>query len=255
MGTSSSSTGSGSNSPLVPPWAADLDGQGAGPQPQGNRFKPFRTSLGKHVSGQGGNHLQKALGHFSRTAVGGGGVGSRRFAPMAAGGAGLIALLGDLQAGGNGSAIVGVDVSHCIGESAEYAVQEFVRALSPDNADAAIIEAALECALLDVLDENNDFDPSVITENDLLNIFSSYLSEAVFNWIVFESDKAFQKTDNAANAVKKENELRETVKAAVDLAISDKSINSVSNLSTQSVAQLQKEIVKDVLDVWEGYLD
>lgn len=53
MGTSTSSKGPGSKSPLVPSWA-DNDGQGPGNNQLEQRFRGFRAALGHAASAGGG---------------------------------------------------------------------------------------------------------------------------------------------------------------------------------------------------------
>src|SRR5690348_12307905 len=96
MGTSTSSRGPGSNSPLVPPWA-DVDGEGPGPEPESDRFRGFRTSLGRFVGSGERSYLTKALRHYARSSTGGSTVGPRRFGAMAQAGGGLFGALNQLR--------------------------------------------------------------------------------------------------------------------------------------------------------------
>ena len=60
---------------MVPSWAA-TDGQGAveAPADQEQRFRSFRTSLGKFVANGSAAHLRSAVKEYARTATGGGSV-------------------------------------------------------------------------------------------------------------------------------------------------------------------------------------
>lgn len=90
MGTSASSKGPGSGPdiPIVPPWVDDDSGLPAGQPEQppvqmapAGRWRGVRTSLGKFGGDEGGDrrrHLERGLGHYSRTGMGGSGAAARR---------------------------------------------------------------------------------------------------------------------------------------------------------------------------------
>lgn len=114
MGTSGSSSGSGSNSPLVPSWLGGGDagplpgsdgppdgnadgtgepGSGAGnqrppipPPGSGERFRSARTNFSRFAGsgGSNGRALRRAVRDYARSGVGGSGNAVRRMAPSAA---------------------------------------------------------------------------------------------------------------------------------------------------------------------------
>ena len=68
MGTSASHPGSGSNSPLIPPWADPINPLPSPPAlPQ--RFRDFRTALGRFAATGNEGNLRNALRHFASTAA------------------------------------------------------------------------------------------------------------------------------------------------------------------------------------------
>lgn len=86
MGTSASSRGPGSGPdiPIVPPWVEDDAGlpprqpeQPPVEMAPAGRWRGVRTSLGKFGGDESGDrrhHLERGLGHYSRTGMGGSGV-------------------------------------------------------------------------------------------------------------------------------------------------------------------------------------
>ena len=103
MGTSASSSGPGSGIPLVPPWVSDpdvadttpsADDQGPGQEvandgepaqaqteiaPAG-RFKGTRTNLGRFAGSGSADSLERGLGQYVRTGLGGSRRASQRMA-------------------------------------------------------------------------------------------------------------------------------------------------------------------------------
>ena len=153
MGTSASSKGPNSSSPLVPPWADATPGAPL-PQPEGQRFRGFRTEFGRAAAGAGGGSLRSALGKYAREATHGASVGPRRFGPAYAAGADLAGVMSEMRGGGTGENSAGVDLSGLVGRPLDYAAQEIARALAPDNADADQISAAIQEAMAEALPES-----------------------------------------------------------------------------------------------------
>lgn len=165
MGTSSSSDGRSGSNPIVPAWA-DADPDSPLPALEGRPFQTFRTEFGRWASGGGDGGtatLQSALGHYARTSTGGANFGPRRFGPAYKAGGTLYGLLGDMQSGGNGAAVTGVDLSGLIGKPLDYAGQEIARLLAPANADADRVTAAIQEAIAEALPDVEIFDPTSLT--------------------------------------------------------------------------------------------
>src|ERR1700731_365839 len=132
MGTSASNSGSGGGSPLVPPWA-DIDNEGPGPEPDPQRFRGFRTALGRFVSNGDTAAGQGALGRFVSSGLGGSAIGVRRFAPAISAGGRLSELVADLAQGRTGGSVSGFDVSAYRGEGIGVVIERIVNALCPSG--------------------------------------------------------------------------------------------------------------------------
>lgn len=215
MGTSSSSRGPGGKSPLVPSWADATPGAPL-PQPEGQRFRTFRRSFGEWAEGAGGGSLRSALGHYARTATGGSAIGPRRFGPAYTAGASLFGLLGELQAGGNGAASTGFDLSGLVGRTVAYAAQEIARALAPDNEDADRVTAAINEALCEVLPDTDLFDPAAMTPDQIIEILINFLSRVLFRQVTEDAGSAWNKAPTGNRTIQAENELFELIKVALD---------------------------------------
>jgi hypothetical protein len=217
LGTSSSNPGPGGNSPLVPPWA-DLDGEGPGPEPSPQRFRGFRISLGKFIKTGNQDYLRTALGHYSRSGMGGAGTAARRFAPAVSAGAALLGTMADLAAGQTGQQETGLDLSTLVGSDIDSAVDAIIEALCPagEAGDSETIRIGLAQALSECLNGQEIFDPTALTEEMLIELGLKYIEEEVCLRIILDSGKAFEKVDDPAAGIERENELRQVVRVIVD---------------------------------------
>ena len=251
MGTSTSSSGPGSNSPLVPPWAdSDPDKPLETPPPQ--RFKQFRTELGKFAaSGRNINRLKRALGHYASTSTGGSAVGPRRFGSMADTGGTLAGLFNELRDGGDGSR-VGVHLPDLVGRSVDDVIDEIANALMPQNGDADKTRLALTRALSECLDGMESFDPSAIDDSMIIDMVVFYVGDFVFQQILLDSNKAFQRCETASEQISAENDLYELVSSAVDRHLRDH-LNR-GELNPDNVRQVQLGALKEVWQEWEAEL-
>lgn len=260
MGTSSSSRGSPSASPLVPPWA-DADGSAATvqaalpiplPAPAEQRFKTFRTEFGRFAGGGDGTILRKAIGHFARTATGGSAVGPRRHGPAYTAGAGLWGVFNDLRSGAL-SDQQGFDGRDLIGRDMNFCAQEIARALSPENADADRIMVAIQEAISVTFIEMETLDPSAITEDDITTLLVEFLTRCVFQHITEEAGNAWNKAPSAARTIEAETALFSLVKVAVDKHLGPKLAVKGNKLSRSDIPAIERAALVDIWREWEQY--
>lgn len=249
MGTSTSSKGANNRSPLVPPWAA-VDGAGPGPKPEENRFKSFRTHLGKFVASGDGNQLRKALGRYARSSTGGSTVGPRRFGAMAQTGAGLYEALNQLR---TNSPNAPVNVAALAGRPTREVIDALVDALVPANGDADRIRSALNEALSTCLEGVQVFDFASITDDVLVNLMVAYTALCIFQAIVMDSDKAFTKGPTPEAVERAEKDLMQLVEVITDKHMLPLLQNGIGNLTTDQMQTVQLTAIKEVWNEWEGF--
>lgn len=252
MGTSSSSKGPGSKSPLVPPHA-DADPQKPLPEPEGQRFRGFRTEFGRAAAGGGVATLKSALGKYARDATQGAAVGPRRFGPAYTSGATLAQALAELGAGGSGQTATGVDLSRLVGQPLDVAAQEIARALAPANADADQITAAIQEALAEALPDAELFDPASISADQLVQILVEFFSRILFQEITSTAGDAWNKAPDAQHATQTEADLLELVRVIVDKHMSPRFAQGLKNLSRDQIAALERAAIDEVWREWESY--
>lgn len=255
MGTSASNSGTPSNGPLVPPWA-DIDDAGPGPEPEAQRFRGFRTTLGRFVGSGEPAVGRSALGRFVSSGLGGAATGVRRFGPAIVAGGRLTELVADLAQGGTGEAIVGFDVTTLRGQDTGIAIERLVGLLCPTGTtDDEAIRAALDEALSAVLSDQPQFDPDVMSMEMLEELILKYTEEEIFLKVIAESGDAFDKATDPVLLVRRENDLRELVRVVVDKDGRPLVLASLKQLERKSYQSMVRELFGVVLRAFEEYAD
>jgi hypothetical protein len=173
---------------------------------------------------------------------------------MSGAGGVLYDVMSDLRRGGTGEAASGVDLSSLNGMDTKVAIQEIVRILTPENGDAEKIREAMQVALSECLEGMEEFDPSRITDAMLVDMLVIYLRECVFQQIILDSDRAFQKTDDPIRVVEAEQELQELINIVVDKHLRPIFSSKAKPLTRVEVDRIQRQAIADVWSEWEGYL-
>lgn len=249
MGTSQSSTGPGGGSPLIPPWVDDQPPQ---PQttPQPARFKSFRQSLGRFVSGSNQSDLKSAVGHYARGASGGSSSAVRRMGSVIQAGAGLFGALTGAPAAPGG---ISVNIGSLAGLPCELAISAITQALTTEDGDSEKIRTAMNHALVEALDGVKVFDPGCITDDVLINTMIGYLAESIFLQMVLDSNKAWNKADTPVKAMRAETDLRELIKVIVDKHMASKLTINIRTFTRQQIAQIERQAIIDAWKEWEAY--
>lgn len=253
MGTSSSSRGPGSNSPLVPPWA-DSEPNEPLPAPNGQRFREFRTQLGKFVSEGGGDteRLFEALGSYARKATGGGPIAQRRFGAMAGAGGALFDAMAALRDGRDPD-LPGVDLGDLEGRTTQVAIGLIVDALVPANGDADRIRVAMTDALSEAMEGQAEFDFEHITDDVIAEMMIAYLAECIYEQIVLDSCDAFAKVKSAGQYDQADRALRELIRAAVDKHMAPLLAGCVGQMNGRTIRDVQLRAIRDIWVEWEVY--
>ncbi|MGA4744641.1 hypothetical protein [Acinetobacter junii] len=253
MGTSTSSKGPHSTSPLVPSWA-DNDGQGPGNNQLEQRFRGFRATLGQAASVGGGNtsDLKKALGHYAKSATGGKSNGARRFSSMIGAGGSLFDTLRSLQSGADTNSL---NISDLQGQPVDVVIDKIIDSLIQVNGDSERIRAAMNEALAEALDGFATFDFSKITDDIIVDMMINYLTQCIFEQIILDSKTALDKADTPEKAEKLESNLLELIKTSVDLNFGNHLGQNINTLNKQDIETIQKNAIQDIWGEWEDYLN
>lgn len=250
MGTSGSSKGPKSSSPLVPP-GVDDEPEKPLPEPEGQRFRGFRTEFGRAAAGGGMAALSTALGKYARDATYGSSVGPRRFASAYQSGAALADTLTSLATRGTGQSTAGVDLSGLAGQPVPVAAQEIARALAPDNVDADQITAAIQEAITEVLPDAGVFDPTLLTPDALIQIMVEFFTRILFLEITSVAGDAWNKAPDAQHATQTEADLLELIRVVVDKHFSPRMAQGFTNSNRAEFRKLERAAMDEVWREWE----
>lgn len=251
MGTSSSSKGRNSRSPLVPAHA-DSDPDQPLPPPEGQRFRGFRTEFGRAVSGTGEGSFASALSKYARDATGGSAVGPRRFGPAYSAGGSLFDLLSELQSGGTGEQSAGVDLSALAGRPLAEAIETIAQALAPENADSDLIRTAVQEALAEALPEMASFEPASLEPDGLIAVLIEFFAQVLFLDIVSDAGEAWDKASGGERTIEAEGELFDIIHTAVDKHLGPALAEGIQDVSRARIEAIERQAIRDIWAEWEG---
>lgn len=249
MGTSTSSKGPGGNSPYVPGWV-DTDGQPPIPEAPPQRFKDFRTSLGRFVSSGDGSYLRAAIGSYAGGATGGSAAGSARFGSMAGAGG---ALFGAMAALREGQSPPGLDLASLNGQDTDIAIDIIVQALTLDDGDSDRVRVAMNEALAECLDGYDEFDFESISDEMLVQMMVVYVTKCVFGQVVLDSNDAFAKADTPIKVEQAEQDLYALVESVTDKHMRPLLSGNLKSFSNAQVLNIQLAAIREVWSEWEMY--
>lgn len=252
MGTSQSTPGPGGNSPLVPPWA---DGAPKAPPPEPQRFKPFRTKMGQFLKSGNTSDLRGSLKHYAGKGSGGGGTASARMGSITGAGSSLFAALSGSDGTATKSDQSPINIGDYAGQPCDVFIEEVTLALSSGDGDSEKIQSAMNHALVEALDGVEVFDPSVITDDVIVDTMLAYLSESIFLQVVMDAGKAWTKSETQQQNQKAETALRQLIRAEVDNKMAPKVATGVKSMSSNTMLDIQQSVITEVWQEWESYDD
>ena len=293
MGTSASSTGPNNQSPLIPPWAGEGNPVqfGSGDRADGeqdsvesdsqdsnndscqeidngkvqeqipgptdtaarpNRLSGARRSFGKYASGGGdSSNLRSSLRKYAKGSGGGSGTSRRLASGISAGTALLRMMSGDSVTVNNYT----LSLSELNGLTTDQVIDRVTEHLTPENGDADAVRIALDYALAEALPDEDSFNADVITEDVMHETLSCYLTDLVFQDIVTGMGRAWFHTEHASKHYRMEEELRELVKVVTQQQVEKVTHGNAGNITKDNITQLQIDVIKQTVEVWESYND
>lgn len=272
MGTSASTKGPKGTNPLVAPWAedgnkitistgsgsididnensAELNEPTANVQISPNRFSDSRQAFGRYAKSGSVGDLKKALKAYRKSATGGGGGAAKRLANGITAGTGLFGLLTGSQVTTSHGVL---ELASLKGLSTDQAIDKVLEYLVPDNADSDLVRVAMNTAMGEVLESVQSFDDLNFDGDTISQLFSSYLTELVFQQLVIDMGTAWQKLESPVRQVEMENQLRELIKVIADDEMDKAGNGDIKSISVAKFSELQSKVIKETVDSWENY--
>lgn len=288
MGTSTSSSGPGPNVSLDPPWLDDIgtpdappsgaNGPGNSPDSEGDgapptngappagglppraalpaRFGAARRNLSAFLRSGDTRALGRAVGHYSRTGMGGAGRAANRMRAATRAGAGLVSFLNAVSTGTSERVSRWVQDLIARDPSAAEVVDAIVEAVMPagGSADEESIRDSMAIALSDLMALLPDCDPLHMSVDDTWTLMQLYLSQEVCNRLRFDMGQALESaTLSPALVVQRELEMRQFVRNEIGVQLD--ALRRVTPNPTQGQLDgLMQEAVRLTFQVYEGEL-
>jgi hypothetical protein len=221
-------------------------------QPESLRLTGFRRTLGNAVargpSERTSGDIRRALKTYAK-ATGGGNVAAARLGSASAAGARIYSLFSTGSATGpRGERL---ELSSLAGREIRVVIDRIVAALVSKDGDREKITAALQDALPQALNNVETFDPAAVDQDVLVNMMVIYTQECVFQQIVADSDRAFQRNSDPTEVGEMENELHSVVVAVVGQQMRSM-FQQDATLSEAQARDIQAQAVRQTWDFWEA---
>lgn len=260
MGTSASSKGPGPNVPIVPPWVDDP----APPPPAApntppalapaRRFRPARTALGKWGRDGGEGNLQRGLGHYSRTGMGGSGNATARMAGSASSAGAIYEALTALAADQPLPPQYGVPQARLGGLTQAEIIDVLVDALCPVDGtqDSEASRDSAARALTEIVEQGGDV--TDLDQSQIDQVIQTFLGNEVAHRIALDVGMAvIDKAPTAKVGQQRLEEMQTYVREELARRYAARRALS-GTLDRQAAAQLGRDVIQDTFDVFESYL-
>jgi hypothetical protein len=287
MGTSASSNGPGSGVPFDPPWLDDIappqpgdglqpDDQGTGdgdpesnrpeqpPQPPAKppelalprRFYNARRELGDFAHTGKQDSFRKAVGHYSRTGMGGARSAANRMRASTRSAANLFGVLQSAREGTDPAINEWVTSLTGRNASAQDVVDEIIRRVAPSGGsqDETSCRESMAQAMEDLLEEDPNVDLFHLEDDDIWTLIESFLGYEAFNRLCLDIGQVFENSAlSPRDRVTRMNEMQDYLKAELCAQIEELRQTTPNAASNQLQVVLQSALQNTFL-VYEGSL-
>lgn len=287
MGTSASSNGPGGGVPFDPPWLDDIgnpqpddgtlpDGQENGDDDPGSnqpeqplqppakspelapprRFQYARRAMGDFMRTGDRNSFRKAMGHYSRTGMGGARNAANRMRSSTRSAANLFGVLQSARKGSNPAINEWVTSLTDRNASAQDVVDEIIRRVAPSGGslDETSCRESMAQAMEDLLEEDPNVDLLQLSDDDIWALIESFLGYEAFNRLCLDIGQVFDSsTQSPRDRVIRMNEMLDYLKAELYTQIEELRQTTPNAASTQLQIVLQSALQNTFL-VYEGSL-
>ena len=288
MGTSTSSSGPGSGVPFDPPWLNDNDngdhseegGQETNDPPdQQNpdnqnpdevpnshpiapllvgiapprRFANARRSLGKYASEGGERYFRKALGHYSKTGMGGASRLATRMRPSATTAANIVSLLTSASSSTETRERQWLTSLYKTGVSPNDVVNEIVGRISPEagGLEEDSCRDSMANSLSEFIEKNDNADLLSLTEAEVKDIAERFLAHEAYNRLMQDMGQLFERSKiTPLQSVKLRTEMKEYLRAEMALQL-DRLWGKVENPSDRQLTDMMKSVIENTFRVYE----
>lgn len=289
MGTSQSSNGSPSGTPMVPPWTPDItssqqpetgeeddasganstppaDGNYGSPDQESNKGSPIappsrfggaRRNMGDYARTGDSSSMKKGLGQYVRKGYGGSATATKRLASTATTAQSLFSALStgdDNSYSKKGGAL---DPAALSGKTAYEVMDIIVEAVAPIDGtqDTEASRESIKDALADVLNVHPEADLNDLSAEQKELAIERYVAGDVFRRIDLDLGKCIrEKAPNTSSALGRLKEVKSYVRETVSSSF--RKLKETGQLIVNNtVISIVQNAIKETCEVFEGYAE
>ena len=284
MGTSQTSQGPGSGTPMVPPWTpnpiikdeSELEGQ-AGMEDEEldergmpgapsliaasllapwGRFQGARRAIGEYARTGDSGKMKRGIGWYVRKGYGGSSTATRRFGGTAATAQKLYLALSDLATGQLTATESPLDPNLLAGQDAEVVISAVAGAVCPVNGtlDAEAERVSIKNALSKLYTEFPDADILNLDSDQREYVIEEFTAISVFSLFQLDMETTIKdKAPSATIALDRLNEVENYIIQCVRASFRELSTLGYS-MKSNNITQIAHLALKQTFEVFEDYL-
>lgn len=279
MGTSTSSSGPRGGVPFDPPWLNQLDDapmEGGIPEPIINvdgtpqtplpreaigfapsaRFKQARQELGVFARTGNRDSLGKAIGHYSRSGMGGAQNATARMRVSTKSAAGLVTFLQATRDGSDNQVNQWVTTLASQSPSAQDVINEIINQVttSGGSLEEESCKDSMAQAMAELLESQPDIDLLNMDDNNIWSVAELFLGHEACNRLQIDIGQRFESsTLSPRDAVVRVNEMHEFLKAEISNQM-DLLRARNTNPSPRQLESIMQLAIKNTFSIYEGLL-
>ncbi len=263
MGTSTSNRGQNGNTPLIPSWLVDSDGEQKPGQPQPDqpqqvdpkRFSAPRSNFTRYVNsgGSGGGNLHRAASNYVRRSLGGSQNATTRLGSARNSTTRLLSVLSSFASRGVANTSRDYKLGDIIGKSASDVLLHIMDFVCPDggSTDEGIARNSYIEALSTLPDWENKPIES-LSPPEFLTFAEIYMANVIEERIVNDiGNKLFALPKDVAEVESLQVQLKEYIKGAVSDAVTQLNID-IRSIDTSQTKAIVDTIYRTAYDILSG---
>lgn len=279
MGTSASSHGPGSRVPFDPPWLDDItltlpaeavpedDQKPSEPNEQPSpeieqtetapprRFQNARMRLSDFARTGDQGSFRGAVGHYSRTGMGGARRTARRMRASTRSAANLFEFLQSTRDGTDPDINEWVASLSDRGAGAQEIVDEIIRRVAPQGGspDETSLQDSMAQAMQDLLENQPDADLLHLEDGDIWFLIESFLGYEVFSRLCLDIGQVFENSNfSPLDRVMRMKEMRDYLKAEVIAQVERLRQAAPAAAMTSQLRTILQSALQNTFSVYEG---
>lgn len=282
MGTSTSSSGPGAGVPFDPPWLDSLGGDEVGgadavpasddesnnesaPVPEREepkdiapprRFANARRELGAYARSGSKEALGKALGHYSKTGMGGAKKAAARMRESTRTAAGLVSFLQATRDGSDAGVSEWVNALVASNPSAQDVINEVIKQVTSTGGslEEESCKDSMAQAMAELMEMQPDIDLLKMGNSDIWTLVELFLTNEACNRLQLDIGQLFESSKLAPReVVVRLNDMRDYLKA--ELSAQMRALqNKSKNPTTKQLEALMQNAIQNTFYVYEEEL-